>query len=98
MRWKRKRNAQKTNKTFRKKLFLTLMSISFLFMSLITIIYCTYSWERGIVDAERYFVETAKSIKTQLDQTIGEMNIIACQVASSGDIQDILKEASGKDL
>lgn len=83
----------KRQKSFRKKLFLNLFGINFIFVTLLAAIYCLYTWNSGVEQREQYYVESVRNMQAQLDEMIKEMDTIACQVVANSEVQDILGKA-----
>ncbi len=83
--------------SYRRKLLNILFIMYFLMVFLIVVLFGTYMWNTELRQKEQYYVESLNGIKTQLDEMIHEMDVIASQIVINTDMQEILKRAGSSE-
>ena len=73
------------------------MTVGLLFVVVCVGAYSLFAYREAISAHESYNTQTAASLATQMDQLTGRMDIIACQVLASSELQSLM-HAAGRDL
>ena len=82
--------------SIRGRLFRLLMTVGLLFAAICTGAYSLFAYREAISAHDSYHTQTAASLATQMDQLTEKMDIIACQVMASSELQSLMHTA-GRD-
>lgn len=89
---------RKRKKELSRSMFDILFGVSACFILIFLAVYGIHTWKEDVRRSEQYSQETLKNIIIQIDNTIREMNIVACQVIANRELQEMLIEANQQDL
>lgn len=88
-----KKNTGKANKTIRNRMFFYLFIVGFFFVAVVAASISVYEWNNSKARNELYFTNTVRSVSSQLDNLISELDTVACQIIADVDLQGIMKKA-----
>lgn len=75
------------NMRFQKKIFLLFTAIVLAVITGLATVFYFYTYSRNFKTTESYYVKTANTIAANLDEYLNNMDIVACQLTSSMEIQ-----------
>lgn len=79
--------------SIRRRLFQLLMTVGILLVAVCVGAYSLFAYREAISARESYNTQTASSLAIQMDQLTERMDIIACQVLSSNQLQELMHAA-----
>lgn len=85
-------------KELSRSMFDILFGVSACFILIFLSVYSIHTWKADVRKSEQYAQENLKNLIIQIDNTIKEMNIVACQVIASRELQEMLIEANQQGL
>lgn len=88
----------KRKKELSRSMFDVLLGVSACFILVFMAVYGFYTWKEDVRKSEQYYQETLKNFIIQIDNTIKEMNIVACQVIANPELQEMLIEADQQEF
>ena len=86
--------SKKRGYSIRRRLFRLLMTAGLLFVLVCAGAYSLFAYREAISARESYYIQTAASLAAQMDRLTGQMDIIACQVLASSELQKLMRSAS----
>ena len=83
--------SKKRGYSIRRRLFRLLMTAGLLFVLVCAGAYSLFAYREAISARESYYIKTAASLAAQMDRLTGQMDIIACQVLASSELQKLMR-------